>query len=57
MFTKPVIGMVTKIDLAVSREQIEKARQTLTLAGAGKVFEISNTLKKGIEEVKKLIYG
>jgi len=55
MFNKPVIGLVTKIDLAIDQEQIEKAQMILILAGAGKVFKISNTSKTGIEEVKEFI--
>lgn len=56
MFNKPVIGMVTKIDLATADEEIEKAENILTLAGAGRVFRISNRSKTGIDEVKKYIY-
>lgn len=46
MFTKPVIGVVTKSDLATERE-IDRAKQFLALAGAGRVFVTSSVRGTG----------
>lgn len=51
MFGKPSIGIVTKVDLASSEEQIEQAEQALQQAGAQKIFHISATEDQGIEAV------
>ncbi|GGE33424.1 EutP/PduV family microcompartment system protein [Streptococcus himalayensis] len=52
LFTKPVIGVITKMDLAEDEEQIERARKQLKQAGAIQVFEISALENKGIEELE-----
>ena len=56
MFQARVIGAVTKIDLA-SRQQIDSARNALALAGAEKIFEVSNVEGDGIEELAEYIAG
>ena len=50
VFTKPVVGIVTKID--EETKDIEYARDCLTLAGAEKIFEISAIKGLGIEELE-----
>jgi len=49
-FTKPVIGVVTKIDVA-SQSQIAHARQVLGLAGARELYEVSSLTGQGFDEL------
>lgn len=46
---KPVIGVVTKIDIA-TEEQIKDSVDSLKLAGATKVFEVSSYTGEGIRD-------
>lgn len=57
MFGKPAIGLVTKIDLADSPDQVQEAEEKLALAGCERVFHTSNTLRSGIGEVQQYING
>ncbi|MGX7148594.1 EutP/PduV family microcompartment system protein [Enterococcus ureasiticus] len=50
-FAKPCIGIVTKIDLA-EKEDIERTKKQLSLAGAKKFFMISAVENQGIDELK-----
>ncbi len=52
MFTKPVIGLVTKIDLASDEKQIQRAEAYLDMAGCRRIFRVSNTEQTGLEEIK-----
>ncbi len=52
---KPVIGIVTKIDLQTAREAMEFSVDNLTQAGCKKVFMVSNTVGTGIEQVEEFI--
>ena len=47
-FVKPVIGVVTKIDLA-TREEIDHARSLLVEAGASEVYEVSSITGEGFD--------
>ena len=49
MFNKPMIGIVTKIDLVKSKEEIKRAQNQLKLAGAQKVFPVSSVDGEGFE--------
>lgn len=49
-FTKPVIGIVTKTELA-DDEEIAHSTSQLKLAGAGQVFLISCLTGEGLEEL------
>lgn len=40
MFGKPLIGVVTKTDLAKGEDEIERTEELLRLAGAEKIFRI-----------------
>ena len=51
MFGRPVIGVVTKADLAESPRQIEQAKALLQTAGAQRVFVISSTTGQGLAEL------
>ncbi len=50
MFTKPVIGVVAKSDLA-DEIQISRARQFLKIAGASKIFVTSSVEGMGFEDL------
>ena len=52
MFTKPVIGIVTKVEMAHSDEVIVKARDHLQAAGAERIFEVSSKENIGMEELQ-----
>lgn len=49
-FPKPVVGVVTKCDLA-SAKQIENAKQYLEIAGVKNIFPISSMTREGVEEL------
>lgn len=53
VFTKPVVGIVTKIDEEI--KDIEYAKNCLALAGAEKIFEISATKGLGLEELEDFL--
>lgn len=55
IFTKPVIGIVTKID----KEEIyiDSSIKCLELAGAERIFETSSKENIGIKDVQKYING
>ncbi|KXS48054.1 EutP/PduV family microcompartment system protein [Halanaerobium sp.] len=55
IFTRPVIGIVTKID--DKEADIEKAEDILNMAGAGKIFLTSALTGKGITELSNFISG
>ncbi len=54
-FEKPVLGIITKIDLCEDEKNIKRAEEFLEIAGAQKIFKISSTENSGIEEIKKYI--
>lgn len=51
-FGKECIGIITKIDLAKSQEDILKARERLEISGIYKIFEVSAFDGTGIEDLK-----
>lgn len=53
-FAKPVIGIVTKIDIATAL-QIREAKEHLISAGAQKIFEVSNFTGEGLEDLKEFL--
>lgn len=56
IFSKPVIGVVTKCDLCKDESQITKAKEVLINAGAEEIITISSTEKTGLENFNKYIY-
>lgn len=50
MFAKPVVGVVTKKDLA-TEEQVERAKKYLRLAGAKEIFVASGVTGEGVPEL------
>lgn len=55
MFGKPVIGLVTKSDLADGAHMLCLAEEKLRLAGCQTIFQISSKLLEGIEAVKSYL--
>lgn len=52
IFQRPVIGIVTKIDLAENEERIARAERQLQVAGAKRIFRVSSVSDVGIEELQ-----
>ena len=50
MFAKPIVGVVTKKDLA-TEEQVENAKKYLRLAGAKEIFAASGVTGEGVPEL------
>ena len=55
MFNKQVIGICTKTDLCKIDEDLKRAKEFLSLAGAGEIFYLSSVNNKEIEELKKYL--
>lgn len=55
MFARPVVGVVTKIDLAQTPDQIETARRHLMEAGAERIFPLSSVTGEGIEALRSYL--
>ena len=55
MYGRPVVGVVTKIDLAPNPQAVEDARQLLELAGASPVFPISAATGEGISALTQYL--
>lgn len=54
MFNRPVIGLVTKTDLAQG-ESISNSKKCLELAGATEIYEVSSVSRAGIEDILKTL--
>lgn len=52
MFAKPVIGIVTKVELAQSDADIVRARDYLQAAGVERIFEVSSMEDVGVEDLQ-----
>ncbi|KKO51736.1 EutP/PduV family microcompartment system protein [Paenibacillus sp. DMB20] len=55
MFAKPVIGIVTKVELARSQEDIAQARDHLQAAGVERIFEVSTMENIGVEALQSYL--
>ena len=55
LFNQDVIGIISKIDLVDSEEQLEFARKQLLDAGVKRIFEISSTENTGIDALKAFL--
>lgn len=53
-FTKPVVGVVTKTDMA-SPEEVEEAIELLAQTGADPVVAVSALTGEGVEELSEII--
>lgn len=49
--TKPVIGVITKIDMLDENDNLDRIRRQLKDAGAKEIFEISSTENIGVENL------
>lgn len=54
-FTKPVIGIITKIDLNHSEKDLDLAQKRLSLAGAKEIFPLSVVNKEGISRLEDFL--
>lgn len=52
MFSKLVIGVITKIDLCKNQESIKNAEKSLLNAGVKRIFKVSSINGGGINELK-----
>jgi len=55
-FTKPVIGILTKMDLADTDEEVKEAHERLQMAGARKIFEVSAYSGEGVKELVSYLH-
>ena len=55
MFTRPTIGIVTKIDLIDGPEDSSYAESSLRLAGVDRVVRTSSYSSEGIDELRELL--
>lgn len=55
IFAKPVIGIISKIDLCEKEEDLIASEKYLKESGAEVVFQISSTKNIGIENIKKYL--
>ncbi len=55
IFLKPVIGIVTKVDLC-NEEDLKIAEQRLKISGAERIFKVSSKTGQGIEELREYLY-
>jgi ethanolamine utilization protein EutP len=54
MFSRPVAGVITKIDLA-GKDELRHAEELLTLAGATPLFAVSSVSGEGVEALAAYI--
>lgn len=55
IFCKPVIGIITKIDMCSCDEDINTAMDYLINSGASKIFKVSSINNYGIEEINEIL--
>ncbi|MGV8980120.1 EutP/PduV family microcompartment system protein [Clostridium sp.] len=55
MFAKPVIGIITKIDLCNDENKIKAAEEILISAGVERIFKVSAFDRGGLEDLKDYI--
>lgn len=56
-FTRPAIGVITKIDKISDEKQLELARNCLRLAGVTQIFETSTITGEGLNELTEWLFG
>lgn len=57
MFNRPVIGVITKIDINSDPERLAQVQYALEYAGASKVFRLSNTTGEGLQDLINYLCG
>ena len=55
MFTKPTIGIVTKIDLIQDEGEYSYAEEVLRLSGTDQIFRISSLKNQRIKDLKEFL--
>lgn len=55
-FTRPAIGVITKIDKSKDEKQLEQARRYLRLAGVKQIFETSTLTGEGLDEFTQWLF-
>lgn len=55
MYGRPVVGVVTKIDLTSGPDDIKNAMELLELAGASQIFTVSSETGEGVEALVNFI--
>lgn len=55
MFSKPIVGIVTKIDLVDDQEKLDYAKKQLVASGARDVVFVSAKENRGIDQVKRIL--
>lgn len=55
IFAKPVIGIISKIDLCEEEKSLKDSEKYLKEAGAQEIFQISTTKNLGIDIIKKYL--
>ena len=55
MFNRPMIGVLTKMDLKPDKERLESLAELLRLAGAEKIFCVSSVTGEGMAELRKYL--
>ncbi|WML37579.1 EutP/PduV family microcompartment system protein [Clostridium sp. OS1-26] len=56
IFSKPVIGIITKMDLCVEDKDIKTSEEYLIEAGAEEIFKVSVIENLGIENIKSYLH-
>lgn len=51
-FPKPVIGIISKVDMAVAEEEIGRAKEFLAAAGVADIFCVSATAGSGFDKLR-----
>ncbi|MBU3177447.1 EutP/PduV family microcompartment system protein [Clostridium estertheticum] len=54
-FAKPVIGIITKIDLCYEENKIKIAEEFLLNAGVERIFKVSAFDRQGVEDLKEYL--
>lgn len=54
-FAKPVIGIITKIDLCCNENKLKMAEKFLISAGVERIFKVSSFDRRGIESLKNYL--
>ena len=55
IFGRPVIGVITKIDIAKSERVLADAADNLRMSGANPIFHVSSVTGEGIPDLKKYL--
>lgn len=55
-FTKPTIGIITKVDLLKDSKELAVAKKRLELAGAKEIFEVSLITGEGMDKLEAFLF-